>query len=123
VAGLISRLDRERGAHHTPANSVLYDVVDLLQEFDRVDQGRLADRGVNVIRCLPARGLSVWGGRTLDVAGGGRFVAHRRLTHRLVRAIHRVAQPLVFDVNGPALWLTLARGVASVLLEAWRAVR
>lgn len=120
VAGLISRLDRERGAHHTPANAVLYDGVDLLQEFDRMDQGRLADSGVNVIRCLPARGLSVWGGRTLDVGGGGRFVAHRRLMHRLVRAIHRVAQPLVFDINGPELWLTLARGVTSVLLEAWR---
>ena len=120
VAGLISRLDRERGAHHTPANAVLYDGVDLLQEFDRTDQGRLADGGVNVIRCLPARGLSVWGGRTLDVGGGGRFVAHRRLMHRLVRAIHRVAQPLVFDINGPELWFTLARGVTSVLLEAWR---
>jgi hypothetical protein len=121
VAGLISRLDRERGAHHTPANAVLYDGVDLLQEFDRTDQGRLADSGVNVIRCLPARGLAVWGGRTLDRQSSGRYVAHRRLTHRLVRAIHRVAQPLVFEVNGPELWLTLARAVTSVLLEAWRA--
>ncbi len=120
VAGLISRLDRERGAHHTPANAVLYDGIDLLQEFDRVDQGRLADSGVNVIRCMPPRGLSVWGGRTLDVAGGGRYVAHRRLMHRLVRAIQRTAQPLVFEVNGPELWLTLARGVTSVLLGAWR---
>jgi hypothetical protein len=120
VAGLISRLDRERGPHHTPANAVLYDAVDVLQSFDRVDQGRLADAGVNVIRCVPARGLTVWGGRTLDLNGAGRFVAHRRLTHRLVRAIQRVAQPLVFEVNGPEVWLALVRAITSVLLEAWR---
>src|SRR6185436_17469327 len=98
VAGLISRLDRERGAHHTPANAELYDVVDVTQTFDAVDQGRLNDAGINVIRCLPGRGLAVWGGRTLDTRRDGRFIAHRRLTHRLVRAIQRVALPLIFDV-------------------------
>jgi hypothetical protein len=120
VAGLVSRLDRERGAHHTPANAVLYDGIDLLQEFDRTDQGRLNGSGINVLRCMPARGLAVWGGRTLDDTDQGRFVAHRRLTHRLVRAINRVAHPLVFDINGPDLWLALVRGITSVLLEAWR---
>ena len=34
---------------------------------------------------------------------------------------HRVAQPLVFEINGPELWLTLVRGITAVLLEAWRA--
>jgi phage tail sheath protein FI len=65
--------------------------------------------------------LTIWGGRTLELADGGRFVAHRRLTHRLVRTIHRVAQPLVFEINGPELWLALVRGLTSVLLDAWRA--
>ena len=50
----------------------------------------------------------------------GRFVAHRRLLHRLVRAIRRVAEPLVFDDNTPALRLTLVRGITSLLLEAFR---
>jgi hypothetical protein len=62
----------------------------------------------------------VWGGRTLDPVLNGRFVAHRRLTHRIVRAIHRVTQPLVFDINGPELWLTIVRDITSVLLEAFR---
>jgi hypothetical protein len=120
VAGLISRLDRERGAHHTPANAVLFDAVDRLQGFDATEHGRLNEAGVNVIRCFANRGLAVWGGRTLDPILNGRFVAHRRLTHRLVRAIHRVTQPLVFDINGPELWLTIVRGITSVLLEAFR---
>jgi phage tail sheath protein FI len=32
-----------------------------------------------------------------------------------------VAQPLVFEINGPELWLTIVRAITTVLLEAWRA--
>lgn len=121
VSGLISRLDRERGAHHTPANAALWDAVDAEGGFTTTEQGRLNERGINLIRCFPSRGLMVWGGRTQFTRPEGRFIAHRRLIHRLVRAIRRVAQPLVFDVNGPELWLTFVRAITSVLLEAWRA--
>jgi hypothetical protein len=48
-------------------------------------------------------------------------VAHRRLIHRLVRAIRRVAEPLVFGTNGPELWLTFVRAITTVLLAAFRA--
>ena len=51
----------------------------------------------------------------------GRFVAHRRLVHRLVRAIRRVAEPLVFHTNGPELWLTFVRSITTILLETYRA--
>ncbi|MCP4898079.1 MAG: phage tail sheath family protein [bacterium] len=121
VSGLISRLDRERGAHHTPANAALWDAVDAEGGFAAMEQGRLNERGINLIRCFPSRGLMVWGGRTQFALPEGRFVAHRRLIHRLVRAIRRVAQPLVFDINGPELWLAFVRAITSVLLEAWRA--
>ena len=108
VAGVISRLDRERGAHHTPANSVLLDAVDLEQVLDEDEELAVYQAGLNLLRCAPGRGMQVWGGRTLvDPRDRGRFVAHRRLLHRLVRAIRRVAEPLVFDVNGPELRLTL----------------
>lgn len=120
VAGMISRLDRGRGAHHTPANATLFDVVDVAELLDEPSQVLLHTTGVNNLRCTPGRGLEVWGGRTLDRDPYGLFVAHRRLVHRLVRAIRRVAEPLVFDVNGPELWLTLVRAITTVLLEAFR---
>jgi phage tail sheath protein FI len=63
----------------------------------------------------------VWGGRTLNQDFERRFIVYRRLIHRLVRAIRRVAEPLVFDINGPELWMALARSITTVLLEAWRA--
>ena len=121
VAGLISQLDRRRGAHHTPANVELLEVVDVARSFKEEEQAQFLVEGINPIRCFPGRGLMVWGGRTLARDVSGRFIAHRRLIHRLVRAIRRVAEPLMFDTNGPELWLTLKRAITTVLLEAFRA--
>ncbi|XVU28363.1 phage tail sheath subtilisin-like domain-containing protein [Actinoplanes sp. CA-054009] len=120
VAGLIARLDAERGAAATPANATLLDAVDLDVEHPEPQQARLFEAGVNLVRCVRGRGLVVWGGRTLSGDPGRRFVAHRRLLHLLVRAIRRVTSPLVFDVNTPELRLTLVRALTSVLLEAFR---
>lgn len=119
AAGLISRIDRLRGAHYTPANATLDDVLDVTQAFNERERGELNAAGVNVLRCIAGKGIQVWGGRTLG--DEYRFVAHRRLVHRLVRAIRRVAAPLVFDVNGPELWLMIVRGITTLLLRAWRA--
>jgi len=122
VAGVISRLDRERGAYITPANVVLEDAVDLDPALTEAEQEVVFGNGLNLLRCAPGRGLQVWGGRTLDTDSSDiSYVAHRRLLHRLVRAVHQVADPLVFDVNGPGLRLNLVRGVTSVLLAAFRA--
>ncbi len=124
VAGLISRLDRERGAHHTPANAELYDAVDASRTYDALEQGDLVNIGLNPLRCRQGSGLQVWGGRTLadkQTDPEGLYLAHRRLIHRLVRAIRRVAAPLVFSSNGPQLWLVLVRAITTVLLQAYRA--
>jgi uncharacterized protein len=120
VVGLIARLDGERGAAHTPANAVLLDAVDLATELPEPQQVRLFNAGVDLVRCMRGRGLLVWGGRTLSGDPRSRYIAHRRLVHLLVRAIRRVANPLVFDVNSPELRLTLVRALTSVLLEAFR---
>ena len=136
VAGVISLLDRQRGAHHTPANAELIEAVDIEQEFMEPERALLNDAGINLLRCVPGRGLQIWGGRTLaanqpastgqisaasPAEKSARFVAHRRLIHRLIRTLRRVAEPLVFDINGPELWLTFVRAITTVLLEAFRA--
>ncbi len=124
VAGLISRLDRQRGAHHTPANATLVDAVDMSRNYEESELGALVDIGSNPIRCRHGRGLEVWGGRTLADRQSdpeGLYLAHRRLMHRLVRAIRRVADPLVFSINGPEFWLILVRAITTVLLQAYRA--
>ncbi|WP_439379102.1 phage tail sheath subtilisin-like domain-containing protein [Amycolatopsis lexingtonensis] len=120
VAGLVARLDAERGAAHTPANATLLDAVDLEVEYPEAQQARLFGAGIDLVRCLRVRGLVVWGGRTLSRDPRRVYVAHRRLLHLLVRAIRRAAAPLVFEVNSAELRLSLVRAITSVLLEAFR---
>lgn len=120
VLGLVARLDAERGPHHTPANAVVLDAVDLAVDYPEPQLVRLFEANVDLVRCVRGRGLVVWGGRTLSTDPRRRYVAHRRLLHLLVRAIRRVASPLVFDVNSPELRLTLVRALTSVLLETFR---
>ncbi|MFI6303106.1 phage tail sheath family protein [Amycolatopsis thailandensis] len=120
VAGLVARLDAERGAAYTPANATLLDAVDLEIEYPEAQQVRLFEANIDLVRCLRGRGLVVWGGRTLSRDPRRRYVAHRRLLHLLVRAIRRAAVPLVFEVNSPELRLSLVRAITSVLLEAFQ---
>jgi uncharacterized protein len=119
VCGVISRLDRERGSGWAPANTLVTDTIDVATGATAVEQAIAVSLGVNLLRCRVGGGLEVWGARTLD-PGDGRHIPHRRLVHRIVRAIRRVADPLVFDTNGPVLWFTVARAVSGVLMEAFR---
>ena len=92
VAGVISRLDRERGAFWTPANVALEEAVDLDPALTEPEQDVAFGANLNLLRCAPGRGLQVWGARTLDATPAHvSYIAHRRLLHRLVRAVHQVA--------------------------------
>ncbi len=121
VAGVISRLDLERGAYFTPANAEIDGAVDLSRPLTADEAAMIYNGGINLLTCSPGRGLLVWGGRVLGTNALGGFVAHRRLIHLLVRAIRRVAEPLVFDTNGPELWLAFVRSITTVLLAAFNA--
>lgn len=122
VTGVISRQDVRLGAYFTPANTPIEQAVDLSTPLTANDQAIIYSGGLNLLTCSPGRGLLVWGGRVLGKGTPpGGFVAHRRLIHLLVRAIRQVAEPLVFDTNGPELWLAFVRSITTVLLEAYRA--
>ena len=120
IAGAISRLDRERGAYVTPANTSLSDAIDLATRIGREDQDALSEMGLNALRCQSARGLVIWGGRmTRSDDAPTRFVAHRRLIHRLVRSLRRTWEPMVFEPNDDQLRLAIARSATTLLMEAF----
>ncbi|MGI5413961.1 phage tail protein [Streptomyces chartreusis] len=122
VAGVVARLDRERGAFATPANASLEDVVDLTHVLTPEQEVAVFASGANLLRCPPGRGPLVWGGRTTvrpenaEGVGSGWFVAHRRLVHQLVRAAREVAEPLLFEPHSPGLRLLLVQGLTELLL-------
>lgn len=119
VCGVIARLDRERGSGWSPANALVGDAVDLAAPLRATTQALALGDGVNLLRGRVGGGLEIWGARTLD-PGDGTYVAHRRLVHRIVRAVRRVLEPLVFDTNDRLLWFGVTRSVSGVLMEAWR---
>jgi Bacteriophage tail sheath protein len=119
VCGVISRLDRERGSGWAPSNVLVNDAIDIAAPSSAAEQVFAISRQVNLLRCRAGGGLEIWGARTLD-PGDGRHLAHRRLVHRIVRAIRRVCEPLVFDTNNQLLWFAVVRAVSRVLLEAFR---
>ena len=120
IAGVMSRMDREFGAHHSPANAIVNDAVDLDCSMTEEELADRYSRGINPISCRRGRGLFVWGARTLSLSIENRYVAHRRFLHRLVRAIRQAAEPIVFDTNVPQVWLVLFRAVTTVLMNAYR---
>jgi hypothetical protein len=126
VAGVVSRLDRERGPHWTPANAECLDAVDVGEEWELDEREALYREGVNLVRCMPGRGLQLWGAwtavnpRSVDNVAY-LYLAHRRLIHRLVRAVRMMLEPLVFDPNTSGFRFSVQRAINSVLLRFWRA--
>jgi hypothetical protein len=120
VAGLVSRLDRERGPGRSPANAPLFNAVDLCVGPMSSSESDLVARRVNPLRCVPGQGLQVWGARTFERAASGRFLAHRLLLHRLVRACRQAGDALVFEPNDDRLRQGLAQTMRTVLLQAYR---
>ncbi len=126
VAGVISRLDRERGPHWTPANAECLDAVNVGDEWEIDEREALYREGINLVRCMPGQGLQLWGAWTaIDPRSSDNiaylYLAHRRLIHRLVRAVRMILEPLVFDPNTTAFRFSIQRAISSVLLRFWRA--
>jgi phage tail sheath protein FI len=119
VSGVIARLDRERGSGWSPANILVSDAVDTAVPLPPSVQAAVLDGGANLLRARVGGGLEIWGAHTLD-PGDGRYLAHRRLVHRIVRAVRRVLEPLAFDPNTQLLWFSVSRAVSGILMEAFR---
>jgi phage tail sheath protein FI len=120
VAGLIARVDIERGVWKAPANEVVKSADAL--EIALTDQigGELNAAGVNCIRSLPGKGIRLWGARTLSADAEWRYVNVRRFMISLTRQIEKGLQPAVFEPNADPLWARMRRMAENVLYDWWR---
>lgn len=66
VAGVIARVDSERGIHKAPANEVKRGITGFERDIARDEQTVLNPQGVNILKTLLGRGHRVWGARTLS---------------------------------------------------------
>ncbi|MEZ4466757.1 MAG: phage tail sheath subtilisin-like domain-containing protein [bacterium] len=117
VAGIFARSDRGHGVHKAPANEVSEGVVDLSVLLQDQHLALLYESGINCIRSFSARGLRLWGARTLSSDPEWRYVNVRRTVSAISQAIENGTQWAVFEPNGPDLWKRLSRMVSAFLME------
>ncbi len=120
VAGLFARVDEETGVHRAPANLPLQDIVDVDTFVHKRERDFLFDHRINAIHAFPARGLRVWGSRTLSSDQAFTHINVRRLFLMLRKSIEVFAQWVVFEPNGPDLWKTLIRSIEAFLFQQYQ---
>lgn len=122
VAGVIARVDAERGVHKAPANEIVMGITGLSQSVNKIEQGQYNDRGINVIRDFRDRGIRIWGARTLATKSDAswKYVNVRRLFIMVEQSILAGSQWAVFEPNDQLLWTKLTRDVRAFLMRVWR---
>ena len=120
VAGIIARVDLNRGVHRAPANENVVGAVGTSQRVTRDAQERLNPLGVNCIRTFPGQGILVWGSRTLSEAEAWRYVNVRRLFCNIQDSIQRSTRWVVFEPNNSVLWAAIRRDLEAYLTTRWR---
>ena len=121
IAGVYARTDDERGVFKAPANVTVRGVVGLERYLSDAEQGPLNERGINVVRSFPGRGIRVWGARTIapkDLTQW-RYVNVRRLLLFIEESIQEGTVFAVFEPNEKGLWKKLERQVGDFLLRRW----
>jgi phage tail sheath protein FI len=120
IAGVIARVDQERGVWAAPANESVRSVDGLDTAFTSSDQDVLNPAGVNVIRAFSGRGILVWGARTLTQGAELKYVNVRRLLMFLTASIDRGTRWVVFEPNSAPTWDAVASAVEDFLFGLWR---
>jgi hypothetical protein len=122
MAGIIARVDTDRGVHKAPANEIVMGIEGLSQTINRLEQGQYNDRGINVIRAFKDRGIRVWGARTLATKSdpSWKYINVRRLFIMVEQSLMLGSQWAVFETNDHTLWKKLTRDVRAYLLRVWR---
>ena len=120
MAGIWARNDDTRGVHKAPANEIVRGAVSLETQITRKEHDLLNPVGINCIRAFPARGIRVWGARTLSSDPAWRYLNIRRLFNYLEESILQNTDWVVFEPNDPALWARLRRTISAFLVNEWR---
>jgi phage tail sheath protein FI len=131
VAGIMSRIDADRGVWKAPAGieasvrGVLgLSVNGLPATLNDSDSGNLNPLGVNCIRAFPNIGHVVWGARTLEgadvLASQWKYVPVRRLALYIEESLFRGTQWVVFEPNDEPLWGQIRLNVGAFMQNLFR---
>jgi hypothetical protein len=124
VAGSFARIDRDHspfGVRWPPANIPLRGVTHPNVPLRWNEAGDLTEMGINPIMQQPARGVVVWGARTLSRDPRWLHINSRRIVSYISEQLRRDSEWVVFENQRPELWEILSRMVRSRLDQLWGA--
>ncbi|RQQ47583.1 phage tail sheath C-terminal domain-containing protein, partial [Burkholderia stagnalis] len=137
MAGVMARVDRERGVWKAPANVGLVGVQGLVANVAGADHaqeswqairpddtlnGRLVEHGINAIRWFRGQGAMVWGARTAATGSDTRwhYVPVRRLFNTVERDARAALRTAVFEPNSAPTWEAVRGALDHYLHALWR---
>lgn len=120
IAGVWARTDETRGVWKAPANDTIRGCLDVERPVTKNEQGLLNPIGVNCIRPFGARGIRIWGARTLSSDSDWRYINVRRLFNMIETTILDGTQYAVFEPNDQELWAGVTRTLTAFLNGLWR---
>jgi len=126
VAGIIARVDNERGVWKAPANVSVRGVngptVKITNDIqDNLNVDATTGKSINVIRTFTGKGTLVWGARTF--AGNDnewRYVPVRRLFIFIEESVKKATEFVVFEPNDANTWLRVKTMIENFLTTLWR---
>ena len=124
VAGMYVRVQRSHpplGIQWPPANVTLYGVTHLDVEMMWSETQEYIENSINPIILQKARGITVFGARTLSLDPLVRFINSRRILNLVIEQVRRDTEWAVFEINNPHLWSVLSRDIKFRLNTFWNA--
>ena len=124
VAGVYARVDKEHepfGVRWPPANEILRGVTHPAVELKWGEGGNLNEEGINPLLVQPARGVVIWGARTLSAEQRWQHINSRRIVSYISEQLRRDSEWVVFENQRPELWEILTRMVHARLDQMWTA--
>jgi phage tail sheath protein FI len=125
IAGLMARIDTQRGVWKAPAGTEadLRGVLDLEVNLTDLENGVLNKLGVNCIRKFPV-GIVNWGARTLagsdDLGSEWKYIPIRRLALFLEESLFRGTKWVVFEPNDEPLWAQIRLNINAFMMGLFR---
>jgi len=125
VAGLMSRIDSNRGVWKAPAGTEadLRGVSGLEYKFSDQENGQLNPHAVNTIRIFP-NGIVNWGARTMDgdddFASEYKYIPVRRTALFIEESLYRGLKWVVFEPNDEPLWAQIRLNVGAFMHNLFR---
>jgi hypothetical protein len=120
IAGAFAYNDSNFGVRKPPANVELQFISDLEREISNEQQGPLNERGINVIRAFPGRGIRVWGARSISSDPAWKFIHTRRLLSMIEDSVEKSSRWTVYEPNDDNLRNTLTHSLNVFLEGLWR---